>query len=80
MSEAKPTWTEEERQASRDYVDAVARRDFESAAQIVRKMKFPACHLMAGKKLFGADFIRERGYNTELADAEYGPDWLDRED
>ena len=28
----------------------------------------------------GADFIREMGFDTTLADQEYGEGWLDRED
>ena len=79
MSEVEPKRSEED-QAFMDYVYAIRRRDFEAADKLIPKMKFPACHLMAGKKLFGAEFIRKYGYNTEEADKKYGPDWLDRDD
>ena len=35
---------------------------------------------MAAKRSMGADWIRIRGFRTKLADAKYGPDWLDRDD
>ena len=79
MSEVEPKRSEED-QAFMDYVYAIRRRDFEAADKLIPKMKFPACHLMAGKKLFGAEFIRKYGYNTEEADKKYGPGWLDRDD
>ncbi len=34
--------------------------------------------LMASKRAFGADFIRENNYNTTLADRKFGHGWLDR--
>ncbi len=79
MSEVEPKRSEED-QAVMDYVYAIRRRDLEEADKLVRKIKFPACCLMAGKKLFGADFMRENGYDTEEADKRFGPDWLDRDD
>ena len=79
MSEATQKLTEEQ-QLTDDFLVAVRQRDFEEIDRLMRKIKFPACHLMAGKKLFGAEFIRKHGYDTELADKRYGPDWLDRDD
>ena len=79
MSEVKPKRSAED-QAAMDYVYAIRRRDFKAADKLIPKMKFSACSLMSGKKLFGADFIRKYGYNTEEADKKYGPDWLDRDD
>ena len=63
-----------------EMIDALGRKDRKKAAELRPKIKFTAESLMAGKKLFGADFIRKRGYNTENADAKYGPGWLDSED
>ena len=63
-----------------EFIDAVGRDDDKRADELRPKIKFAACSLMATKKLFGADYIRRRGYNTEKADAKYGPGWLDRED
>ena len=79
MSEATQKLTEEQ-QLTDDFLVAVRQRDFEEIDRLMRKMKFPACCLMSGKKLFGAGFIRENGYNTEEADKKYGPGWLDRDD
>ena len=61
-------------------IDAIGRRDEETAIKLQAKIKWPAWGLKAGKELFGADFIREQCFNTELADEKYGPDWLDREE
>ena len=62
-----------------DLIDAIGRRDEETAVKLQAKIKWPAWGLKAGKELFGAGFIREQCFNTELADEKYGPDWLDRE-
>ena len=34
--------------------------------------------LMALKIASGAEYIREKGYRTDLADRKYGHDWLNR--
>ena len=70
----------EHRKLTWDFLAARKREDWEEVDKLVRKMQFPACHLMAGKKLFGADFIRKCGYDTTRADEVYGPGWLDREE
>jgi len=45
----------------------------------LRKMMMLSPHsLMAIKREIGSDRIRELGLRTDLADAKYGPDWLDR--
>ena len=62
------------------WLDAKERGDPEEAESIFRKIPFDASSLMAGKKLFGADYIRKKGFNTEKADAKYGSNWLDRDD
>ncbi len=40
----------------------------------------PARMLKAAKDRRGAGYIRERGFDTSLADEKYGADWLDRDD
>lgn len=49
--------------------------------RLLRKLPVPAETLMAIKnhEPLGAAFIRELGLNTEVADAKYGPGWMDRE-
>jgi len=37
-----------------------------------------ACRITSTKVRRGADFICDMGFRTTEADAEYGPDWLDR--
>ena len=71
---------EEELAAAREYEDALRRGDREEADRLRPTVKFEACSLKATKRLFGADYIRRKGYNTEKADREFGPGWLDRED
>ncbi|MDR2614934.1 MAG: hypothetical protein LBC91_06400 [Candidatus Accumulibacter sp.] len=39
--------------------------------------ELPAYSLMSCKVNLGADFIRQKGLNTQPADREYGPGWLD---
>ena len=56
------------------------RGDMETYRRLQRKMNVPAETLMAAKRSMGADWIRSRGFRTELADAKYGPGWLDRDD
>ena len=63
-----------------EFLDALGRDDDKRADELRPKIKFTAGSLMATKRLFGADYIRRRGYNTENADAKYGPGWLDREE
>ena len=76
-------WDEEDWEqhlVTQGFLDAMDSGDRKEIKRFVRKMKFPACSLMATKKLFGADYIRKEGLNTEKADAKYGPGWLDRDD
>ena len=63
-----------------EYVAAMEAGDEAAILDLRRRIKWPAWGLVAGKKLFGADFIRKEGYNTILADEMYGADWLDREE
>ena len=57
---------------------AAIARDYVEAARLLRMALIPAQALRAIKLAGGADFIREQGYRTDLAEQEYGPDWLDR--
>ena len=57
---------------------AAIARDYDEAMRLLKLVLMPAQMLRATKRAFGADFIREHGYRTDLADQEYGPDWLDR--
>ena len=61
--------------------EAEERGDMEEFYRVLRKLPVPAETLMALKNHdpLGARFIRELGLNTELADAKYGPGWIDRE-
>ena len=40
--------------------------------------KLPTGSLKSLKRWYGADFIRTRGFDTSNADADLGPDWLNR--
>lgn len=67
-------------QAIGDYLDALKQGDEEAKSRILPAIPIHPEGLQVLKELFGADYIRRRGYNTELADAKYGPDWLDKDD
>ena len=54
--------------------------DEEGAVRLFSKQVFSADNLAACKRAFGADWIREQGLNTRLADAEFGEGWLDHEE
>ena len=64
----------------RKQMEAMDRGDEEAIAKYDRLIKLDPGSLMATKILCGADYIREKGFNTEYADAEYGPGWLDRKE
>ncbi len=68
---------EEEQQAMRDMSNAMDRNDKEAQRKLWPKIKAMPHSLKAAKKLLGADYIRQKGFNTELADKEFGPGWLD---
>ena len=60
--------------------EAFDRGDAEAIAKYDRLIKLAPSSLMSMKKLCGADYIRKKGFNTEYADAQYGPGWLDRKE
>lgn len=53
--------------------------DAEAAWEWLRLAQIPAPALLAAKRVNGAAWIRDHRLNTDLAEAEYGADWLDRE-
>lgn len=63
-----------------DMLDAQRRGDMETYYELFKQVPAPAETLMAFKKCGDADLIREMGVDTSLADAKYGPGWLDREE
>ena len=58
--------------------EAQDRGDRAGELALNKKLLVPAESLMAAKRSMGADWVRERGYNTRLADEKYGEGWLDR--
>lgn len=58
-------------------VAACSARDLDAAWAWVAKAKLPPTALRMIKVGQGAQFIREKGFNTSLAEAEYGPNWLE---
>ena len=71
---------EEDERALRDYTEACERDDDAAAHRAICRIKLSPPTLMMVKEVEGAEAIREAGYNTTLADKEFGPDWLDRDD
>ena len=70
----------EDEKAFAEYADACGRHDHDAAHRAICKVKLSPPTLMMVKQVEGAEVIRKRGYNTTLADKEFGPGWLDRED
>ena len=60
--------------------DAMERGDDEAADRAIRKVKLSPPTLLATMRTMGVEAFRKAGYNTTLADQEFGPDWLDRDD
>ena len=71
---------ESDKQALRDRHAALLRGDHEAASAALRRVKGDPVTLKRLKDTYGADHIRQMGYNTELADKVLGPGWLDRDD
>ena len=57
---------------------AKVRGDRAAQLALYKKLIVPAESLLAAKENHGADWIRERGYDTRRADKKYGEGWLDR--
>ncbi|MBR4876254.1 MAG: hypothetical protein IKU14_00890 [Rhodocyclaceae bacterium] len=54
--------------------------DFDAMWSWMARAKLPAPTLRFLRWRRGSDFIREFGFDTTLADQEFGEDWLDKED
>ena len=52
--------------------------DIEGAKRLVRSVPMPPYLAMASKKTMGADYLINGGWNLSEAEAEFGPDWLNR--
>ena len=63
-----------------DALNAQRDGDMDTYFKLLKKVPVPAHTLMSFKRCGHADFIRRYELDTSLADAEYGPGWLDRED
>ena len=61
--------------------DAREACDYQTYYALLPQLQIPAGTLMGMKNTpdLGADFIRELRLDTSLADARYGPGWLDRD-
>ena len=58
--------------------EAKARGDRAAVLALYKQLIVPAESLLVAKECHGADWIRERGYDTRRADKKYGEGWLDR--
>lgn len=54
--------------------------DFDAMWSWMARAKLPGASLRFLRWRHGSDFIREYGFDTTLADQEFGEDWLDKED
>ena len=71
---------EEDEKALAEFTEACRRHDRAAALRAVCKIKLSPPSLLMVKRVSGAEAIRKAGYNTTLADKEFGSDWLDRDD
>lgn len=60
------------------FCDACEAGDDAEADRLRRLALFRPESLMALKIANGSEYIRSRGFRTDLADRKYGHDWLDR--
>ena len=72
-----PPMTAEEVEAAMALCDCIAGKSDVPETELWPKVRLLPVSLRLLKERHGADYIRELGYNTELADREYGPGWLD---
>ena len=63
-----------------DMAEADRKGDAETYRKLRSQLRVPARTLRALKRAGHADYIRRARLDTSLADAEFGPGWLDRED
>ena len=59
--------------------EACAAGDMDAAWAWMALVKLPPTALKMLKTWNGSQFIKEKGFDTSLADAEYGANWLERE-
>ncbi|AQX31540.1 hypothetical protein [Bartonella schoenbuchensis] len=52
--------------------------DIQTTWEWLAMAELPAHSLLCLRKWNGPQFIRDMGFSTKNADAEYGPDWLDK--
>lgn len=71
------TYVDEETKALRGILEALQNGDREAEAKLWPKIKISTHLLLVMKRIHGAEYIRNNGYNTENADRELGPGWLD---
>ena len=71
-------WSEEEEAAMLALPDSIKGRSDVPESELWPKIRvlLPAS-LKRLKEKYGADYIRKMGFNTERADREFGPGWLD---
>ena len=72
-----PPVDEEEGRAISAVIDSVMGRSDVPQSELWPKIRLLPGTLKLYKEWHGADYIREKGFNTELADKEFGPGWLD---
>ena len=51
---------------------------FEEASELLHTLPLPAYLAKWAKKRFGAEALIKTGWNLSEAEAEYGPDWLNK--
>ena len=61
-----------------DFVAALATDNDQEIGRLRKLIPAAPEPLIAMKQCFGAEYVREKGYRTDLAEERYGHGWLDR--
>lgn len=59
------------------YLDAHAAGDLDEAHRIMKLLPLAPELALLGKELYGAESMKNSGYDLSLADKKYGDGWLD---
>ena len=72
-----PPMTAEENEALLALSDSLLGKSETPVSALWPKIRLLPIQLKRFKEEHGADWVRAMGFNTEFADLEYGPGWLD---
>ncbi len=69
---------EEHRRIFRQINEAIGVDDWDTAMELMKTVPYPAEMAKIAKQVYGADYLRQTGFDFSAAEEMYGKDWLDR--